>query len=132
MPAKLVSIRLIGEAKAEYLNLQELARKEREKGVESSFHQALLRSIDSKIGLLKANYDYGTQIPKKLFPLKYLQQYGITNLWKVDLSGYWRLIYTLRQPSREGTEIEIIDIWLDVLGIVGHKEYDKLFGYRKK
>jgi len=91
-----------------------------------------LRSIDSKIALLKVNYDYGIQIPKRLIPKKYLVQYEVTNLWKVNLSGYWRLVYTLRQPQREQTEVEIISIWLDVLDIMDHEKYDKIFGYKKK
>ena len=102
------------------------------KGTSSSFHQTLLKSIDSKIALLKANYDYGTQIPRKFIPRKYLLEYGVTNLWKVDLSGYWRMIYTLKQPQREQTEVEIITIWLDVLDITDHKKYDKIFGYTKR
>ena len=132
MVEKRVSIKLLGEAKEDYLKLQEIVRQEREKGVTSSFHQTLLRSIESKIALLKSNYDYGTQIPKKLVPSKYLQEYDVTNLWKVDLSGYWRMIYTLKQPQREQTEVDILLIWLDVLDIVDHKKYDKIFGYRKK
>lgn len=50
----------------------------------------------------------------------------------MDLAGYWRMIYTLKQPLREPVEIGIIDVWLDVLGIMDHKKYDKLFGYRRK
>ena len=82
--------------------------------------------------MLKANYDYGKQIPRKLIPRKYQLEYEVTNLWKVDLAGYWRMIYTLKQPQREQTEIEIITIWLDVLDIIDHKKYDKIFGYKKK
>ena len=47
---------------------------------------------------LKANYDYGTQISRKLIPRKYQFEYEVTNLWKIDLAGYWRMIYTLKQP----------------------------------
>jgi len=129
---KHVSIKLVGEAKEEYLKLQNIAREEREKGITGSFHQSLLKSIDSKVAVLKANYDYGIQIPKRLIPNKYLKYYGVTNLWKVDLSGYWRMIYTLKQPEREETEVEIISIWLDILDVMDHKRYDKVFGYRKK
>lgn len=132
MTEKRVSIKLLGEAKEEYLKLQEIVRKEHEKGVARSFHQTLLKSIDSKIELLKANYDYGTQVPRKLIPRKYVVEYEVTNLFKVDLAGYWRMIYTLKQPQREQTEIDMITIWLDVLDIVDHKKYDKIFGYRKK
>ena len=132
MAEKRVSIKLVGDAKTEYLQLQEVVRKEREKGVLSSFHQTLLRSIDSKIMVLKANYDYGTEIPKRLVPRKYLEEYNVTNLWKVDLSGYWRLLYTLKQPQREQTEVEILSIWLDILDIIDHKKNDKIFLFRKK
>lgn len=132
MIEKRVSVKLLGEAKEEYLQLQETVRREHEKGVTSSFHQTLLKSIDSKIALLKANYDYGTQIPRKLIPRKYLLEYEVTNLWKVDLAGYWRMVYTLNQPQRAEGEIEIITIWLDVLDIIDHPAYDKIFGYRKK
>ena len=132
MIEKRVSVKLLGEAKDEYLELQKAVRKEHEKGIASSFHQTLLKSIDSKIVLLKANYDYGTQIPRKLIPRKYQLEYEVTNLWKVDLAAYWRLVYTLKQPQSEQTEIEIITIWLDVLDLVDHKKYDKIFGYKKK
>lgn len=132
MTEKRVSIKLLGEAKTEYLQLQETVRREKEKGVSGSFHQTLLKSIESKIALLKANYDAGIQIPKKLVPKKYLEAYNVTNLWKVDLAGYWRLIYTLKQPQREQTEIEILSIWLDILDIIDHPTYDKIFGYKKR
>ncbi len=132
MEGKLVSIKLLADAKEEYLKLKEIVRLERENGVDNSLHQTLLRSIDSKIGRLKENFDCGTQIPKKLFPLKYLTEYQVTNLWKMDLSGFWRMIYTIKQPQRNQAEIGVLDIWLDVLDIIDHKKYDKIFGYRKK
>lgn len=132
MVEKRVSVKLLGDAKEEYLKLKAIVAKEREKGVARSFHQMLLRSIDSKIALLKADYSYGAQIPRNCIPRKYVQEYGVTNLWKVDLAGYWRLVYTLNQPQREETEVEVLSIWLDVLDIVDHERYDKIFGYRKK
>jgi len=131
MVRKHVSIKLVGDAREEYLALQRVVQEELAKGATSSFHQTLLRSIDSKIALLKTSYDHGIQIPRKHFPRKYLQAYEVTNLWKVDLAGYWRMIYTLRQPQREEIDIDVISVWLDVLNIVDHKRYDKLFGYRK-
>jgi len=132
MVKKKVSIKLLGDAKETYLALQQKAHAEKEKGIKSSFHQTLLRAIDSKILLLKMNYDYGVQIPQNNIPKKYVSKYEITNLWKVDLSGYWRMVYTLKQPYREETEIDIITIWLDVLDIVDHGKYNKIFGYKKR
>lgn len=132
MAEKRVVVKLLGEAKDEYLKLSETVTKEMQSNTGSSLHQTLLRSINSKIALLKTNYDYGIQIPRKLIPHRYAAEYGVTNLWKVDLSNYWRLIYTLRQPQREETSVEIIEIYLDILDIFDHDKYNKVFGYRKK
>ncbi|MBI4044333.1 MAG: hypothetical protein HY392_01355 [Candidatus Diapherotrites archaeon] len=132
MARKHVIVKLLGEAKTEYASLQEIVEKEKAQGVNSSFHQTLLKSVDSKVQILKTNYDYGIQIPRKLIPKKYLEEFGVTNLWKVDLSSFWRMIYTLNQPQREDTEVEVLPIWLDVLDIIDHDKYDKIFGYRKK
>ena len=132
MARKHVVVKLLGEAKTEYIALQEIVKKEMVHGVNSSFHQTLLKSIETKIEILKINYDYGAQIPRKLIPKKYLEELGVTNLWKVDLSGFWRMIYTLKQPLREDAEVDVLSIWLDVLDIMGHDKYNKIFGYRKK
>jgi hypothetical protein len=78
------------------------------------------------------DYGYEIHIPKKNVARKYISLYDVTNLWKVNLSGAWRMIYTIKQPQREDTEIEILSIWLDVLDIISHDEYDKIFGYRKR
>ena len=127
---KRVSIKLLGDAKEAYLKLKKIVEDERKKGVTSSFNQTLFRSIDDKIAILKRDYDFGIHIPKDRIGQKYMNQYDVTNLWKVNLSGGWRLIYTLKQPQRENTEVEILSIWLDVLDIVSHDEYDKIFNYR--
>ena len=131
MAKKNVKITLVGDAKEEYLKLKKIVEEEQKKGIASSFHQTLLRSINSKRDMLREHYDYGEQVPKSQIPKKYVE-YGVTNLWKVDLSGYWRMIYTLRQPQHEGGEIEVLEIFLDVLDIVDHPRYDRIFGYRKK
>ena len=132
MTEKRVSIKLLGDAKEAYLALKKKTVEERDKGITNSFHQTLLKSIDDKIAILKTNYDYGIHIPKKMVARKYIEQYEVTNLWKVNLSGAWRMIYTLKQPQRESTEVEILSIWLDVLDIISHEEYDDIFGYRKR
>jgi len=48
--------------------------------------------------------------------------HDVKNLWRVELSNYWRLIYTV-----SGNELEIIDFILD---IIDHKRYNKIFGYK--
>ena len=59
---------------------------------------------------------------KKAIP-KELKKLNIQNLYRVELSNYWRMLYTI-----EGNTIEI---FLFVLKIINHKEYNKLFGYKK-
>jgi len=93
------------------------------KGITSSDHQTLLNSIKQKIDILKANPEYGTHISKDRIPKEYIIKYDVNNLWKVDLSGAWRMIYTIR-----GNEVEIISLILDIMN---HKDYEKKFGYRK-
>ncbi|MBI2666896.1 hypothetical protein HYX13_04750 [Candidatus Woesearchaeota archaeon] len=57
-------------------------------------------------------------------PAEYVQKYEITNLFRVELPNFWRMLYTLTDGE---TEIEIIAFVIDV---VNHKEYDKKFGYQ--
>ena len=49
--------------------------------------------------------------------------YEVSNLWKVNLSKSWRMIYTIR-----GSSVEIVSFVLD---IIDHKTYEKKFRYRK-
>ena len=74
------------------------------------------------IDILKENPQFGDPVAKRLIPKEFIQQ-EIQNLYRAELSNYWRLLYTL-----EGTELEILAF---VLSIVDHKEYDKLFGHKK-
>ena len=77
--------------------------------------------INRAINDMKQNPTYGVKIPKNLWPKKYVQGYGITNLWKYDLPNSWRLIYTI-----ETDEVKILNIileWFD------HKEYERRFKY---
>jgi hypothetical protein len=48
-------------------------------------------------------------------------KYGIDNLWKYDLPGAWRLLYSV-----SGDKIEVMAIILEWLN---HKKYEKRFGY---
>ena len=110
---KEVRVQLKGQAKEAYLELQKRNDKEA---------QTLLRSINRVIEILKENPQYGDPIRKQLIPEK-LAAMRIQNLYRAELSNYWRTLYTL-----EGTQVEIFCF---VLNIVDHKEYDKMFGYKK-
>ena len=83
----------------------------------------MLNSVKQKVDILKYNPEYGVHIPKNRIPKDYVVKYDVGNLWKVNLSGAWRMIYTIR-----GSEVEIISLILDILD---HRSYEKKFGYRK-
>ena len=121
---KVIRVILSEEASKQYEELNRIAGEEIKKGITNSFHQQLLKSINQKKELLKINPQAGIHVPKSLIPKVYKDKYDADNVWKMDLSGYWRMIYTLRT-----TEVEITNFILDFLD---HETYDKVFGYRKK
>ncbi|MBI2655329.1 hypothetical protein HYX06_02800 [Candidatus Woesearchaeota archaeon] len=91
---------------------------------ENTEEMQLLRSIRQKIDFVKANPFYGDNISKALIPKEYIVRYDAKNLWRVELTNYWKMLYTIK-----GDQVEIICFVLD---IIDHKGYDKKFGYRKR
>jgi len=120
-PTKVI---ITGNAKEEFDDLNKVVGEEISKGITSSDHQTLLNSIKQNIELLKDNPEFGFHIPKDRIPKEYVNEYDVNNLWKVNLSGAWRMIYTIR-----GSEVEIISFVLDIMD---HRDYNKKFGYKKK
>ena len=116
---KRVRVILSEEAEEAYRYLNENAEN-------SKIERSILNSINKKVELIKANPHYGEPISKKMIPTEYVEKYGITNLFRVELSNYWRMLYTLTDGDT------IIEIVAFILSISDHKDYDKMFGYRKK
>jgi len=110
---KEVRVILKGQAKEAYLELKKRDDQEA---------RALLNSFNRIKEILKDNPQFGDPLTKDKIPKK-MKQIGIKNLYRVELSQYWRALYTL-----EGTRLEI---FLFVLNLVDHKEYNKILGYRK-
>jgi hypothetical protein len=110
---KEVKIILKDQAQEAYLELKKRTDKEA---------QSILNSIERIKEILRNDPQYGDTIKKELIPEK-LKRIGIENLYRVELSDFWRMLYTI-----EGNTVEI---FLFVLNIVDHKEYNKLFGYKK-
>ena len=104
--------------------LNNIVGKQIEVGKENTDEMQLLRSIRQKIDFIKANPFYVDPIAEKLIPEEYKKLYGTINLFRVELSGFWRMLYTLK-----GDKIEIVAFVLD---IIDHPTYDKKFGYRGK
>lgn len=114
------------EAKESWDELNKNVAEEIEQGVTKSFNQQLFKSIKRVKELIETNKFYGDNIKKDQIPEGYKKKYGITNLFRVELVGYWRLIYTLESTTNN---LEILAIILD---FIDHPKYDKVFGYKKR
>jgi hypothetical protein len=111
---KPVRIFLKGQAKESFLKLKTLKLKE---------SKTIINSFNRIKEILKSNPQYGDPIKKSLIPRELLKL-GISNLYRVELSNYWRMLYTLEGDN--------VSVYLFVLSIVDHKEYNKLFRYKNK
>ena len=116
---KKVRVILSPEAEQVYKHLNEEAPK-------SKTDQTILKAINKKVELIKANPHYGNPIAKKLIPQEYKDKYNVSNLFRVELPNFWRMLYTLTDGE---LNIEIIAFVLDV---IDHPTYDKKFGYKTK
>ena len=110
------------QAKDDFEALNKIVGEQMAQGKTNSEEMQLLKSIKNKIELLKINPDYGDNISKKLMPNEYVIKYGATNLYRIEIAHFWRMLYTIR-----GDQIEVICFILD---IVDHNKYNKKFGYR--
>ena len=122
LQGKEVVVKLSEEADKVYQELNKIVGEEKLKGIDSSFHQTLLRSINRVRDLLKQNPFAGDQVPKRQMPPKYIQKFDVDNVWRMELADRWRLIYTIT-----GNQIEIITFVMDIFN---HRDYDKVFGYK--
>ena len=115
-----VRIILKGQAKEEFEELNRIAGEQQTKGITNSDEMQLLKAIKQKTDLIKENPMYGNSLPKKQIP----KNMDVSNLFRVELTGYWRMLYSL-----EGNKIEIVAF---ILYIIDHPTYDKLLGYKHK
>lgn len=111
---------LIDDAKASFELLNKIVGEQTSKGIKNSDEIKLMNSINQKVALIKQNPFYGDNIKKEQIPKKL----NVQNLWRVELSQFWRMLYTIK-----GDQVEIVCF---ILHILDHPTYDKLFGYKKK
>ncbi len=115
-----VRVILKDQAKLEFEGLGRQIEEQARHGISGSPEQRLMRSICQKVEIIKLNPTYGDKVAREQIP----QGMDVPNLFVVDLSNYWRMLYTL-----VGNQVEIVAF---VLNIIDHPTYDKMFGYRKK
>ena len=111
-------------ADKEYNKLQKQVLLEKEAGKDNSFNIQLLKAIGREINNLRLDPQHGVHISRKNIPKTLIERYGTDRLWKIELVGFWRLLYTII-----GDEAKIIAF---ILEYMDHDKYNKLFGYKKK
>ncbi len=114
---KKVRVVLSADAEEVYKYLNEMAPK-------SKIEKSILNAFHKKVELIKSNVHYGNPVAKKLIPEEYKKKYNLTNLFRVELPSFWRMLYTLTDGE---SEIEIVAFVLDVMD---HEGYNKKFNYR--
>ncbi len=119
---KEVVIKFDEDAYKEYQELQELVTQGKRARNKPTYEQ-LLSSINAALGNIKANPYHGNLIPRKYISKAVVNKYGTDKIFRVELVGFWRLLYTVI-----GDETKIIAF---ILEYMDHPEYGKLFGYRK-
>jgi hypothetical protein len=119
-PQKVLKVILKDQAKEAYEMLYKVVEEQKVNGGRNSEEMQLMKSINKKIEILKYNKAYGQGIAKDQIP----KNLEVDNLFRIELTHYWRMLYTIRT-----NEIEIVNF---VLYIIDHKAYDKIFGYRKR
>ena len=120
---KEISIKFEKNAYLEYQKLREYIIKQKKSKGKPTFLQ-LWKSLKQNLEKLKQNPHYGDLIPRKYIPKSTIKVYGTDKIFRIELVGYWRLLYTL-----EGEKIKII---VFVLEFMDPNNYNKKFKYRKK
>ena len=92
-----------------------------QKTYEELEEKPLKEQLEKALCDIEENPFCGIQIPKRLIPKDYIKKHNIANVWKYNLPGAWRLIYSIR--GGEAIIITIILDWMD------HKEYERKFKY---
>lgn len=120
---KEVVVQFDTDAYKEYTELQDAVAQGKHTATHPTNEQ-LLSSINTAIRNIKANPFYGDFIPRKYISKATMNRYGTDKIFRVELVGYWRLLYTVI-----GDEAKIVAF---ILEYMDHAVYDKVFGYRKK
>ena len=120
---KEITIRFDEDAYKEYQELQEIVAKGKVAKKKPTYSQ-LLSSVNNALRNIKADPHYGDLIPRKYISKAVMQRYGTDKILRVELVGYWRLLYTLI-----GDEVRIIAF---ILEFMDHDRYNRIFGYKKR
>ncbi len=124
MESREIVVEFSEDSYKDYRELQKRVLIDKERGVDNSFNMQLLKAIDRTKDNLKIDPQFGTHIPRKNVGKGATKRYGTDRLWKIDLVGYWRMIYTII-----GRDVKVVAF---VLEFMNHNNYNKIFGYKKR
>ena len=99
---KTIIVQWDADAYKEFTSLQKSVLEGRKINKQPSYEQ-LLSSINNAVTNLKINAFYGDLIPRKYLSKKIIDKYGTDKIFRIELVGYWRLLYTV-----VGDEAQII------------------------
>lgn len=81
----------------------------------------VMKEVERALDLLKENALSGEKIREEQWPRRYVEKYGIRNLYRYGLGGGYRITYILLSEEKR-TVVVILDL-------LSHPDYDRLFGY---
>ncbi len=116
---KVVKVVLSPDAENTLKELESFATKRKQE-------RTLVNGFYKKIEMVKYDVHYGDSVEKDRIPLEYRIKYNATNLFRVEIPGFWRFTYTLKNGVTEDETVVL------VLDIMDHEQYDRIFHYRKR
>jgi hypothetical protein len=81
----------------------------------------LYNEVRSVINNLKRDKIIGVRIKQEQIPRHYIKKHDVNAVFKVDLPGYWRLIYGILSIHGEKKAL--------LMELFDHNKYNKRFGY---
>lgn len=81
---------------------------------------ALWRAYQAALWRLQGDLQAGDVVRRGKIPRSFADRYGVENLYVMDLAGFHRLAYT------------IVDRDVLLPDLMGHPEYDRVFGFRRR
>ncbi len=77
------------------------------------------KKLRERAARLRREPFFGDRIQRRLVPKRFRD---LPNLFRLELPGAWRALYTVASHPTEGTQVRIV--WIG-----DHERYDELFGY---
>ncbi|MBI2077222.1 MAG: hypothetical protein HYT80_02455 [Euryarchaeota archaeon] len=90
------------------------------RGQEATSARQRIKEVRRLEGFFPRKPFTGRNVPKSMIPRRIRDQ-GVTNLFRNDLPGGWRLLHTVMEVGGEQVVI--------ALAALSHPDYDDLFGY---